>query len=419
MASKTVSQDARLVLSGLLLMVAVFQALFFWVVRHEINGGKEDDFIAFYTAGRIIRDGSPARLYDYELQKKLEMEVNPKYDPALVYYHPAFEALLFVPFGHVSYTTATAYWVLLNLALLAALPALLWRYLQLTSELLPTVLFLSFFSFFPIGRALLQGQDSILLLFLVVLAFRSLEQGNDFSAGCFLGFGLFRFQLILPLALLFLLRKRLRVLLGLLSVGTVLEAVSLGIVGYRGTLDYVTLLYRLNHDPTAQHIWSWSIHPTRMPTLRGFLDISLSGSVPGVYRTGFYLILSCLIILAVARTRSARNEKSGVLPLLYGLDLIAALAISYHSYMHDLALLILPLLFCIESLLNPAVPLRSRKLFAGLTILLFLPPVYLLLLVRDQVAFLFTLILALGVLIWREIASGKAERQSPRMGLPA
>lgn len=409
MDRNVVSPTARLLVFGLLAAAVLFQAFSFRAVYHDwARAGA--DFINLYTAGKIVGDGIGERLYDYETQKKVQVEAIPETRRANVYTHPAFEALLFVPLGRLSYARAYKCWMLINVMLLVALPALLWKRLRSTGRLLPEVLSLSFFAFFPILVALLQGQDSILLLLIAVLAFRSLAQGDNFRAGCLWGLGLFRFQIVLPLALLFLVRKNVKFLMGLFATGAILSAVSLGVLGRQGTADYAALLYRLNHDPTAQRLWSWGVHPDLMPTLRGFLAVSLSHIVPASYLTGGYLVLSLLIILAVATRGAVRREGSGTLPLLYGLDLLATLAVSYHSYLHDFTLLILPLLFSIDYLLNPDALPRSRKPLAAVVALLLLPPIYLALYLGGPVPLLFLVVLALGVLMWREIP-GREARQ--------
>ena len=48
----------------------------------------------------------------------------------------------------------------------------------------------------------LQGQDSLLLLLVMTLAVAEMKQGRDFTAGCLLGCGLFKFHVILSFVLL-------------------------------------------------------------------------------------------------------------------------------------------------------------------------------------------------------------------------
>ncbi len=62
-------------------------------------------------------------------------------------------------------------------------------------------------TFVPALLCLVQGQDSLLLLLLVVLAFTALRRGRAFAAGCWLGLGLFKFQLVLPIVVVLVLTQ--------------------------------------------------------------------------------------------------------------------------------------------------------------------------------------------------------------------
>src|SRR5207247_2793657 len=73
-----------------------------------------------------------------------------------------------------------------------------------------------FISFLPISAALMQGQDSIVLLTLLAGASVLLDQKRDLPAGALVALGLAKFQICLPIALLFLAWRRWRFCLGLL-----------------------------------------------------------------------------------------------------------------------------------------------------------------------------------------------------------
>jgi hypothetical protein len=79
--------------------VIVLHGYVLWQARRFIPQGLAD-FSIFYTAGRIVRDGNGARLYDDALQESVQHSFSP---PALEsrrtilpYNHPPFEAILFV-----------------------------------------------------------------------------------------------------------------------------------------------------------------------------------------------------------------------------------------------------------------------------------------------------------------------------------
>ena len=102
---------------------------------------------------------------------------------ALPFNHPAFEALLFVPFSLLSYRIAYVGWLLANLAMLAMLPGMLRSWMPVL-RLAPTWVWIAAeLAFFPVFFALLQGQDAILLLFLYALALVALKRGRGRSPG--------------------------------------------------------------------------------------------------------------------------------------------------------------------------------------------------------------------------------------------
>src|SRR5207249_3890623 len=128
--------------------------------------------------------------------------------------HPAYEALLFVPLSLVPYPVAMAFFMGIN-----ALSAVLWL-LFLSSILLPreqgctAVPVLLLTSFFSVTKTIAHGQDSIILLALFAGTFRLLELRNDLWAGVLIGLGLFKFQIVVPVALIFLLWRRWRFVAG-------------------------------------------------------------------------------------------------------------------------------------------------------------------------------------------------------------
>src|SRR4029077_20601165 len=211
---------ARKLLVPFLTGMFLLHALLFWSLREKIRQGYSD-FSIFYTAGMIFRQGHADRLYDTGLQFRIQREFASQVyirQGALPCNHPPFEAVLFAPLAGLSYTAAYTAWDLLNLAILAALPFLLRSYVPLLQRY-PTILWwLAMLAFFPVFAALLQGQDSILLLLIFSLTYIAFRKNQEFAVGCWLGLGLFRFHLVLPLMLILLLHRKRKALLGFLLV---------------------------------------------------------------------------------------------------------------------------------------------------------------------------------------------------------
>lgn len=189
------------------------------------------DFRQLYAAGYMIRTGHSRELYDFEAQKLFQDAVVSPQPAPLPFIRPAYQALVFSPFSFVPYKTAYFLFLVLNLALLG------WSFRMLRPRLtllaavwkpLPQAMFISFV---PTGVALMQGQDSILLLLLFSAALLSLERDSEFLAGVLIGLALFKFQIAIPVAILFFCWKRWRLIEGFCVAGGAAALLSVWIMG--------------------------------------------------------------------------------------------------------------------------------------------------------------------------------------------
>lgn len=314
-------------------------AFFLWSMRSRIARG-DPDFTAFYTAGKMLRSGQGAELYDPAAQQAVQREFSSDSDlrrGPLRYIHPPFEALLFLPFAFCSYQNAFVLWDLLNLGLVVAVALLLRRTLLAAFDIRLWEIVLAMLTFFPVFANLFQGQDATVLLLLVVLAFRALDSKSDFTAGCWLGAGLFRFHLVIPLILIFALWGRRKVLLGFAVAAAATLLASLAIVGWRATLQY------------PSYLWLWVSVPGFGRTPPSLLP-SLLGLVTGWSKLDHIqwglrlavLALSIGVVIIVARMKKAANDPK-LISLSLASAVVAALLVGYNTSTYDLCLLILPL----------------------------------------------------------------------------
>src|SRR5882724_12805260 len=183
------------------------------------------DFRQLYVAGYMVRTGHRTQLYDYAAQTYFQNTLVSNGELALPFIRPAYQALLFVPFSLFSYRTAYLGFLLLNVLLLALAFLLLQPRMRGLSRVWPGLPPALFLGFYPVALALMQGQDSILLLALLAAAVVSLERNRDLAAGTLVGLGLFKFQIVIPIALLFLVWRRWR-----FSAGFVLAAILVGLL---------------------------------------------------------------------------------------------------------------------------------------------------------------------------------------------
>jgi uncharacterized membrane protein len=266
-----------------------------------------------------------------------------------------------------SYPKALAAWEALNLGLLIAVSILLRSTLGSLRTLSLWDWVLALLAFFPVFANFLQGQDAILLLFLLVLSLRALDSGAEFVAGCWLGLGVFRFHLVLPLVLILALWRYRKVAAGFAVTASAAALISLGIVGWHGALQY------------PAYVWRWASTPG-IGNMPGSLMPNLLGLLTGwpIPEGGIWLFrLAVLAASAGLLTEVARlgnlsepsqniniDDDRSVRRLGVACAVIAAVLVAYNTGSYDLCLLVLPIASIVDHCLQmmPDVAEARRKI---------------------------------------------------------
>ena len=348
-----------------------------WRSRDLVRKGYPD-FTALYSAGKILRQGLGRQLYDSQTQFRIQQEfaagVSIRQGP-LPYIHPPWEALLLVPFAYFSYQTAYLLWDTVNVLILLSLPFLLRNHLPQLKRVPALFWLFAALAFYPIFFDLLQAQDILPLLLFLTLAFVSLKQNHDLAAGCWLGLGLFRFHLVLPLVFILLLHKRLRALLGFALVAVVLAVVSIAIIGWNAALSYPAFVWHV--ETVMGH---GAIVPVDMPNLRGLLHTFLAERSSKLVIQLVVAVLSVtLLFFASAKWKFAREGT--VFDLGFALALVATILVSYHANTYDLSLLFLPVMLLTNHVAGADWKHGwNRITLLGPMLLLFVSPIQMLLL---------------------------------------
>ncbi len=359
----------RPLLVTFLAAMIVLHAWMCFRLRQEIATGYPD-FTIFYTAGKCILRGDGRQLYDLKTQFAIQREFASavkQRENALPFNHPPFEALLFAPLARLPYVAAYLVWAVFNIALILGLWTLLRPRLPSLHAFLPTLPLLAMFAFFPVVIALLQGQDSILLLFLYGLAFSALATGRNFVAGVCLGLALFKFQLVLPFVLVLLVRRQWRAVAGFVVTAFGLLMVSAAVVGWNGVLAYPGFVLRLSRSGAQA-----GIDPRGMPNLRGLVAGALQ--LAGPPATVVIIALSMALLALAAHWWREQAGRQFVLG--FSLCLTVTIIASYHLLTHDLSLLILPILLLSELLVSGEIVGPSRRILVASIAVLFLTPLY-------------------------------------------
>jgi hypothetical protein len=297
------------------------------------------DFRLPYAAGYMVRTGHGSQLYDLAMQKYFHDSLVSPLPRLLPFIHPAYESLLYVPLSLLPFREA--YWVffLINLGLLTLCFHLLRPHLIQLTTIWPALPYALFLGFAPLCPALIEGQDSILLLTLLCASFVNLEN-RELLSGLLVGLGVFRFHLVLPLAVLFVVWRRWRFSIGFALSSLTCGVVSLLIAPYG---SYLNILRHLNDAGL------YSMLPKLMPNLRG-----LGHLVAPHHPEVFVIVASALLLASVAIWRPSSIRK--------GFLAAATLSVltGYHVLAHDFTLLLLPIGVTLsEEFLAPALLFAS------------------------------------------------------------
>lgn len=375
--SPAISERRRFFRSLLIVSLAAMVGMHIWVFftyRREIRQGYPD-FIAFYAVGKCVQRGLRSQLYQLDTQARLQQEFAPalqQRNKLFPWIHPAFEALALWPLAYLPYVGAYWLWNALSVAALVVFVVVLRPFLPKLSTICSFLPFLCAFAFFPVFDCLAQGQDSIFLLLLLGLAFTSLKRKHDWSAGIWLGLGLFRYQLVLPVLVVLAWQRKWKTLGGCAAIGFGLAAVSAGVVGGKGLLSYPSMVLACNRMLQSSGArWNQA-----MPNLRGAVDRLMgAGSVTGAAL--IFAISAALLI--VSAWRGQPDPQHPDFELRFSLAVVVSTMISYYLFAHDLTLLLLPLLLSAEWLCSPAHRGTGRRLLLAAVGLLFFSPLFFLL----------------------------------------
>jgi hypothetical protein len=311
----------------------------FWADRPPTM--EKTDFSVTYIGSRMVYLGEGAKLYDLTEQQRVKHSLLKDAEP-LIYEHPPFEALLLSPLGALPYKTAYLLWGLINVAIWLSLTRLVRPYAPAPRDALGYLALWLLFA--PLGVALFQGQSSIVLLLVYWFTFVSLKRGHDLRAGAILGLGLFKFQFIVPFALIFLLRRQWRFMQGFVATAAGLGVLSVVAVGWRGIWSYIHLLASIASHPDNSTYGA----AIGMGTVQGFVHAVL-GKFLG--SSAILLLVAAISVALIGwsawrwretdRAELGRSLNLRNFDLMFAASVVVALLTGFHMFTHDLSPLLL------------------------------------------------------------------------------
>ena len=383
----------RILVGTSFVLIAVYYALIFFAFRDRMLRGASD-FASFYASSTLVRSGHGEQVYDYAAQEKVQEEFIKLRGAPLLYVHAPFELLIFLLLAGLAYPDAFGVWFGCNLVFLFAVPFLARSFLPGIRERIPAIL-LVFGFFFPATFALVQGQDSILLLLLFTMLYAALRRGDDRAAGLCLAIAAFKPQLLLVVLAAMLWQRQWKVLAWFLKGSAILLLVSLAIVGWKGALGFPHFLFWFDRLPPEIS----GAYPSHMPNLRGALFAALGSrlSADALRFTTAGLTLGLLGVMLNQMRKVPREGEDG---LQFALILTLTPLLAYHTNTHDLVVLLLPFLLILEYLRARPTLKPHHWVLAGSVAAVFLSPF-----VFPEPVALFCAVAALTSSLYYEVAS--------------
>ena len=342
-----------------LLLALTMWGIYIWTIatptlRDRSGNLIGTDFLHLYTLGSLAVTHRGSELYDEQSQALLAAHRVPeaggiRYLPL----YPPQVSILFAPLAFLPYGWALAVWWICTGLIYGACCHAIWRSCPALEDFGWTValIALAFPAFFNL---IAWGQTSALALACFTVAFPLLRDQREFAAGLALGCLVFKPQLGLAAAAVFILTGGWRIVAAgaLSATGQMAAGVS-----YYGVDPFLSWLQTLWQVPAL--LSDFEPRPYQTHCLRTFWSMLVPwrGVSLGLYAISAVVVLTCTIAIWKRRVPC---------PLKYSALLLATVLISPHLTVYDLVILAPAILLLADwRLFHPMTP-------AGIGVLLYL-----------------------------------------------
>jgi alpha-1,2-mannosyltransferase len=349
---------------------------------------KGGDFAHLYTLGTVALEHRGADLYNGEAQAALMAARVP--DSRGTFYFPIYPphmSMLMSLFARMAYVHALIAWLILSAVLYAACCYGVWRtcsHLQGEGGLV-LLLGAAFPGFFQV---ILWGQSSVLALACFTLMFLALRGRRDFLAGLALGLLLFKPQLGVACAIVFILARQWLVVAGAAVCGFAQFLVTWAYYGLAPLEAWLRAIVRIFDRLSLLEPKPYQTH-----SLRIFWPLLF---VPHKASLVLYVVSSAVILwLAIAVWRTALPIQARFACVLF-----ASVLISPHMIVYDMVILAPAFLLMADWLVNWA-PSRWKGWMSILLYVLYVSPLLGWLTQFIRVQFSVIAMTAMVIMMWR------------------
>lgn len=328
---------------GLTLILAISLMFYLILIIAQSNNQKPGDFAKFYASAELFINGES--IYSPVFRDLSELGFEERYNISRFTLHPnlnlPFQTLIFVPFGLISYQPAFLLWSISSLLLGAVSVNLINNYIheEFDVQIHKFILLLIFLIFFPTLTTFQLGQISILLFFLLTIAWISIQKNNPKAAGIILGIALSLKIFTGLFIIFFLIRRQWTLLKWYLGTFIMCNLISIFIFGYQEHLKYLSVL-----NSITWYGASWNA------SFMGYFSRIFGGSenppiipIPAltqILSLGFTIITIGIIYWAA---RPHDDEPNYIFDLSFSLTIISMLLISPLGWMYYFVILLIPL----------------------------------------------------------------------------
>jgi hypothetical protein len=360
LASAASLLTARRVRAHGIVLALCLWTIYFWNMsapglRDRAGNLKGTDFLHLYTLGSLALGHSGGDLYDMQAQAVLAAQRVPA--AAGIRYLPLYPpqvSIFFAPFAELSYGWALVLWLALSAAIYVLCVYAVWRACPRLRNRGSTVLILAV-ALPAFWHLIAWGQTSALALACFTLAFLALRKERDFLAGLALGCLIFKPQLGVAGAVIFVVALRWKVIAGALLSGAAELAVAWVYYGIGPLRAWMHALFRLPAVLTLLETRPYQTH-----CLRTFWTMLLPWPQVSLV---LYAATAALVLGVASRCWRRRLP----LPLSYSVLLLATVLVSPHLTVYDLVILAPALLllseWCIAHPEDPAQPALKILLY--------------------------------------------------------
>jgi len=160
---------------------------------------------------------------------------------------------------------------------------------------------------------------------------------------------LFKMQIVIPIALLFLLWKRWRFFAGFALSGVMVALISLEVFGVTQTAAYARSLFSVGSGLAAgASQFKVPLRVSIMANLRGLISGLIGGRLPALWIQGLTIGVSILVLLSVARFAARKLTGTDALAIAITTSVI----VSYYLFMHDLSVLMIPIVITLNRFID-------------------------------------------------------------------